>query len=255
MEPRPGDEGVDAKAVFVRNIPYDCREEEIREFFRDCGAITKLYLPIFEDTGRLRGIAVVSFDTPEEAERAIHKDGQKLGDREVKIQYSRRTERRRDDRDDRERRDDRRDDRRGGDFRRDDRRGGGGGRRPFVPRSPEGEGEGAPSPTVFVANLPWSATQEDVKAFFADCGEISIVRLITDRETNQPRGFGYVEFKSEEEARKAVAKSGQELSGRELRVQFARRTREDRPRGGEGSPEARGGGGGRWDFARGAGPK
>lgn len=76
--------------------------------------------------------------------------------------------------------------------------------------------------SLYVGNLPFSATEEDVQALFRPFGKVSGVNLINDRETGQPRGFGFVEME-EEAARKAMqALNGSEMEGRALRINPAR---------------------------------
>lgn len=96
---------------------------------------------------------------------------------------------------------------------------------------------------VFVGNLDFNTTRDEVQSLFAQIGEIRDVFLPTDRQTGRPRGFAFVEYASDEDAAKAIERfNGYELSGRALRVNAA----EDRPRGGSsfGGGGDRGGGGG-----------
>lgn len=87
---------------------------------------------------------------------------------------------------------------------------------------------------LFVGNLPFSATENDLQDLFAAYGAVAQVDLIMDRMTGRPRGFGFVTMQSQEEARKAVeALHGKAFDGRDLTVNEAR-PREERPRGGGG---------------------
>lgn len=89
---------------------------------------------------------------------------------------------------------------------------------------------------LYVGNLSFSSTEDDVRDAFSAFGDVTSVNLIMDRETGRPRGFGFVEMGSDAEAASAVeAMDGQPLDGRNLKVNIAK-PRE--PRGG--------GGGGRW---------
>jgi RNA recognition motif-containing protein len=81
---------------------------------------------------------------------------------------------------------------------------------------------------IYVGNLPFSATEESVRALFAKHGTVEKVSLITDRDTGRPRGFGFVEMSSADAARAIQALNGADLGGRPLRVNEA----QDRPRGG-----------------------
>jgi RNA recognition motif-containing protein len=85
---------------------------------------------------------------------------------------------------------------------------------------------------VFVGNLNFNTSRDEVQTLFSQVGSVRDVFLPTDRESGRPRGFAFVEFENEEDAQKAIEKfNGHELGGRPLRVNPA----EDRPRGGGGS--------------------
>src|SRR5881397_4023110 len=97
------------------------------------------------------------------------------------------------------------------------------------------------SAKVFVGNLDFKTSRDEVQSLFSQVGSIKDVFLPTDRESGRPRGFAFVEFESEEDAQKAIEKfNGYELGGRALRVNAA----EDRPRGSGGGRPGGGGGGG-----------
>lgn len=97
------------------------------------------------------------------------------------------------------------------------------------------------SQRIYVGNLPFTSTEEEVAELFAQHGEVIACSLPKDRETGRPRGFGFVEM-SDEDARKAIESlDGQDFGGRALRVNEAQ-PRERRDFGGGG-----GGGGGRRD--------
>ena len=99
--------------------------------------------------------------------------------------------------------------------------------------------------SLYVGNLPYNATQEEVSETFAEYGTVVRVQLPTDRETGRPRGFGFVEMSSKEEEEAAIAGlDGYEFGGRQLRVNEAR-PREDR-RGRGNNSWGGGGGGGRY---------
>lgn len=76
---------------------------------------------------------------------------------------------------------------------------------------------------LYVGNLAYTLTQEDLKGAFGSSGNVTFVRLMTDRETGQPRGFGFVQFATDAEAKQAVSDwDGKELGGRRLVVNEAR---------------------------------
>ena len=89
--------------------------------------------------------------------------------------------------------------------------------------------------TIYVGNLPFSATETDVRSLFEKHGAVQSVKLVNDRETGRPRGFGFVEMSSADAARAIQALNGKDMGGRPLKVNEA----QDKPKGG-----GRGGGGG-----------
>ena len=76
--------------------------------------------------------------------------------------------------------------------------------------------------TIYLANLPVTATEAQVAALFGQYGEVAKVTLVTDRETGRSRGFGFVEMAPEDAARAIEALDGAEHEGRTLRVNEAR---------------------------------
>jgi len=98
---------------------------------------------------------------------------------------------------------------------------------------------------IFVGNLSYNATEDDLRSAFAQYGEVSSVNIIMDRDTGRPRGFAFVEMPNEGEARTAIDSLNQtEIAGRAVNVNEAR-PKADRPRGGGGGRGFGGGGGGR----------
>lgn len=112
---------------------------------------------------------------------------------------------------------------------------------------------------LFVGNLAWASTEDDIRNHFAQFGEVTSVEVMRDKFTGRARGFAFVTMASNEAAQAAIAKTeGVDFMGRPLKVNVAR-PREDRPafgggdRGGFGGGERRGGfggggGGGRGGF-------
>lgn len=96
---------------------------------------------------------------------------------------------------------------------------------------------------LYVGNLSFDATQRDIEETFSEYGNVHSVNLITDRETGRPRGFGFVEMGSAEEAQAAIDGLDQQLvGGRNITVNIAK-PRENRGGGGGGGY---GRGGDRW---------
>ena len=87
---------------------------------------------------------------------------------------------------------------------------------------------------LYVGNLPFTATEDEITELFGQHGSVHSVALINDRETGRPRGFGFIEMDDDAITTAIQALQGKEMGGRALRVNEA----QDKPR--------RGGGGGRW---------
>jgi RNA recognition motif-containing protein len=99
---------------------------------------------------------------------------------------------------------------------------------------------------LYVGNLPWSMTEEDVSNLFAAHGVVERAKLIMDRDTGRSRGFAFVTMRNQEEGQAAItALNGSEQQGRSITVRQA----EPRQPGGAGG----GGGGGRGGFGGGGG--
>ncbi|MFH1680812.1 MAG: RNA-binding protein [Candidatus Eisenbacteria bacterium] len=81
---------------------------------------------------------------------------------------------------------------------------------------------------LYVGNLPFGATEEEIRALFEKHGTVQGVNLITDRDTGRPRGFGFVEMDDTEGNAAIRATDGTELGGRNLKVSEAQPRRDDR---------------------------
>jgi len=87
---------------------------------------------------------------------------------------------------------------------------------------------------LYVGNLPFEVVEQDLQELFAAHGDVVSAKVITDRETGRPRGFGFVEMARSEDAQKAIASlDGREFKGRNLKVNAAQ-PREERSGGGGG---------------------
>lgn len=86
---------------------------------------------------------------------------------------------------------------------------------------------------LFVGSLAYATTDDTLKEFFEQIGEVERAKVATDRESGRSRGFGFVTYVNEEDNQKAVDQlDGKELDGRAINVSLAR-PREDRPQGGD----------------------
>lgn len=83
---------------------------------------------------------------------------------------------------------------------------------------------------IYVGNLPYTATEDELEALFAEHGPVVRVNIISDRETGRSKGFGFIEMTNQPDGEKAIeALDGADLQGRSLKVNEAR-PREERPK-------------------------
>ena len=165
--------------VYVEGIPFDCTEEDVKQWFvtHECADIIQMRLSRWQDTGRLRGYGHVVFNTTESREKAILElNGKNLGKRYLNI---------------------------------------------IAPKAPKENttmsasvgttprDQPAGCSVVFVKNLPYHATEEDITESFQVCGKIldGGVRVARNSATRQSKGFAYVEYKNPEGAQGAVKKA------------------------------------------------
>lgn len=98
---------------------------------------------------------------------------------------------------------------------------------------------------IFVGNLSFSATEDSIRQLFAQYGNVDRVSIVTDRDSGQPRGFGFVEMGNDAEGDQAInALNGYDLGGRALNVNEARPKEQRGGGGGGGGRGGYGGGGG-----------
>lgn len=99
---------------------------------------------------------------------------------------------------------------------------------------------------LYVGNLSYSITELDLRELFAPLGTVTDAKIITDRETGRPRGFGFIEMSTDEEAKKAIDElNGRDVQGRQVAVKEAEDRRGGSGGGGGGGGGYGGGGGGR----------
>ena len=82
---------------------------------------------------------------------------------------------------------------------------------------------------IYVSNLSFAVTDEDLRSYFADYGDVSSAKVIMDKFTNRSKGFGFVEMSNDAAAQKAIAElDGATVDGRSIKVNIAK-PREERP--------------------------
>ena len=99
---------------------------------------------------------------------------------------------------------------------------------------------------LFVGNLPFSATEQSVRALFEPHGTIESLALINDRETGRPRGFGFIEMSNADASKAMQALNGKDFEGRALKVNEAQSKERSGGGGGGGGGGYRSGGGNRY---------
>lgn len=109
---------------------------------------------------------------------------------------------------------------------------------------------------LYLGNLPFSASDEDIREAFSAYGTIEDLFIPLDRETNRPRGFAFITLADDDQARKAIEEmDGADLQGRNLRVNEAEERRPQGGGGGGGGGDRRGGGGGGYGGGGGGGDR
>lgn len=184
------------RTIFVEGIPFTCTPDQIRDFFAqhlkhksdaadddDDPLIVDLRLPVWHDSGRLRGYGHVVFQTTEQREAALALSGQYLNNRYLTIQKAQAPK--------------------------------GATRNVAVDHS-------NPSATVALHNLSYEATEDDIQAVMETYGSIADggVRLVRHSDTGRPKGFGYVQFTDVSAAQKAVKAAPIVIAGRPCRVDY-----------------------------------
>ena len=105
---------------------------------------------------------------------------------------------------------------------------------------------------IYVGNLSYETTEDDLRTLFAQAGTVASVALIKDRDTGQSKGFAFLEMSNQSEAEKAIATfNGYTLGNRPLKVNLARPKEERSFGGGGGYGDRRGGGGGSSGYGHG----
>jgi len=181
---------VESPEVLVKNVNFKIDDKGIREFFKDCGAIKNIKWLNDTQTGRFRGIGILTFESTEVAKKAVAKNGQDLMDRQITVTFTT--------------------------------------PRPGVSESgaekreqPQGEKpEGCT--TCFMGNIAYSVQDSDIHEFAKDCGTIKAIRWGSDKQTGNFKGYGFVEFEDTAAVDKFAAKNGQLLKDREIRIDFAK---------------------------------
>jgi len=171
--------------VVLKNVAWAATEDDIKTFFADVGEPTEIKIGSFPDGGSRDGIASVNFSSGDEATKAAELNETELCWRTVYISVNQP-------------------------------------RKAWGNEGPSEKPEGCT--TVFVGRLSddiWDEDGSQLKEFFSDCGAVSNVRFMTDRETQAFKGCAWVDFEESESTEEAVKLNGSELMGRNVKVDYA----------------------------------
>jgi nucleolin len=193
--------------LFCKNLPWSADENKLYEFFGTYGTVNNVKVLYDRTTGKARGLAFVDFSSRAEAQKALDDQANLFIDsRNVQCSFS--------------------------DNKPQPQAGGAGGfQKPAYGQQQQGgyggqAQEGAFEKkwhdgekfTAFVGNLGFKTTPTTIGQFFGVCGNVLDVRIASDRETGRSKGYAHVDFDSQDAVTKAIAKAGENLDGRDVRV-------------------------------------
>lgn len=202
----PADSEEKSTTIFVGHLSWNVDNDWLAKEFAEYGEVVSARVQMDRNTGKSRGFGFVEFTTSEAVDAAVAVANEKeIDGRTVNIDRS-------------------------------------GARAPNPEKRAKAFGDtpSAPSSVLFVGNVSFDTTEDGLWEVFGEYGDVKSVRLPTDRETQRPKGFGYVEFSDVETAKKAFeGAQGLDIGGRTIRLDYSQpRTEGDRPARGRG----RGGG-------------
>eukprot|EP00201_Polytomella_parva_P004784 CAMPEP_0175074940 /NCGR_PEP_ID=MMETSP0052_2-20121109/21653_1 /TAXON_ID=51329 ORGANISM="Polytomella parva, Strain SAG 63-3" /NCGR_SAMPLE_ID=MMETSP0052_2 /ASSEMBLY_ACC=CAM_ASM_000194 /LENGTH=635 /DNA_ID=CAMNT_0016343429 /DNA_START=224 /DNA_END=2131 /DNA_ORIENTATION=+ len=215
-----GKDGFVPRRIWITGMPHEYSEGVVKEYWGYCGEIERCDLLTFHDSGRFNGTCFITFKTEQAYQTALGCNGELLEGRTLRIEKCRAAT---ENSKSRFRNQLLKDGGGGG-------KGGGGGMFAAPPEPVKTPGYNV----AYVGNLPYDATVEEIKAFFADCN-CSFVRLHTaqqgkDGDSSERRkgagggtskGYAHIHFADEEGLDKAIAMNGKSFKDRELRVSYA----------------------------------
>lgn len=179
--------------VFLGNLDFNIEEDDVKKFAKDCGEIASIRWLTHRDTGDFKGCGFCEFTTSEAVDKFVKLNGQKLNGRAIRIDYAQSKS----------------------------KSGGGGGKREPRPLSEKPDG----CTTVFCGNLSFDITEDAIHELAKACDitdGVKNIRWLTDRETQEFKGCGFIEFHDTESVDKFVAKNGNDVMGRSIRIDYAK---------------------------------
>ncbi|KAL8676693.1 MAG: hypothetical protein Q9186_006812 [Xanthomendoza sp. 1 TL-2023] len=174
----------ESSSVYVGNLFFDVRVEDLRTKFEEAGTIESIKI-VMDNRGLSKGFGYVNFTSIEAATNAIHSfNMQPFEGRRLSVQYA--------------------------------------AQRTPILRRPTGGETNPPSRTLFIGNMSFDMSDRELNDLFREIRNVVDVRVAIDRRTGQPRGFAHADFTDMESAKEAlVVLSGKEVCGRNLRVDYS----------------------------------
>lgn len=166
--------------VYVEGIPYKAGESDVVSHFASCGSVKEVRMPRYQDSGKPRGYAHVVFDAASSVAKALKLDGKYMLGRYLTVKRAERPR-----------------------------------TLDAALQAQKAVGKAVKGcKTVFIKHLPYDVEETTVKEALASCGTIVSVRLPLWNHTKKLKGFGYVEFSTEDEAAAAAKRSGMKIGDR-----------------------------------------
>jgi nucleolin len=195
--------------LFIRNLSWSVTEHDLYNLFGEVGEVLSVKIPTRREDGKPRGFAFVEMASQEIGKQAIQRfNGQMLHNRDLVVDFQ------------------------------DESRSAGGGS--FA-------GGPVKNSKLFVRNINYSVSEQALQSLFQQAGEVYSVKIAMDRETGEPKGFGFIEMASADEAQNAInTLNNTFFEGKEIMIDFQdpnRAKSKPRPSGGYGGGGYGGGGG------------
>ena len=171
--------------IFINGIPYETKEEELRELFSRYGKIEIFKLPKYQDSGRNIGYCHIYYSSPESASKALELDNYTLGKRYLNVSLANKSS-------------------------------------DQLNKSEKINPNDVPVDclTAFIRNLPYETTEKEVGDKFRSCGKIKAIRFVYNSKNKKFKGFCYIDFKEHKSLLKALELNGKDFQGRKLQVDF-----------------------------------
>lgn len=180
----------DCRTVFLANLSFDVKDEEIKEFVQDCGEVKTIFRVRYRGTNDFKGQVFCEFTTGEAVDKCMNLHGEMLLDRPVRMDYAKRN---------------------------------------VTDSTPRGREQDWPLPTgkpdnctaLFMGNVSEDADSQEIEALAEECGAaISRINWLFDRDTNHFKGCGFIHFRNTESVDLFLVNHGRYVQGRRLRLNF-----------------------------------